>query len=59
MISPVTDALRKHDAVLKFQHDTFVDCGSAKANGAAGSYLRYTGDTSMPGKGEILVWQQG
>jgi formylmethanofuran dehydrogenase subunit C len=24
---------------------------------AAGSYLRYTGDTSVPGKGEILVWQ--
>ncbi len=24
---------------------------------AEGSYLRYTGDTSVPGKGEILVWQ--
>ena len=23
----------------------------------AGSYLRYTGDASVPGKGEILVWQ--
>jgi formylmethanofuran dehydrogenase subunit C len=22
-----------------------------------GSYLRYTGDTAVPGKGEILVWQ--
>jgi formylmethanofuran dehydrogenase subunit C len=22
-----------------------------------GAYLRYTGDTSVPGKGEILVWQ--
>lgn len=24
---------------------------------AAGSYARYTGDSSVPGKGEILVWQ--
>jgi formylmethanofuran dehydrogenase subunit C len=24
---------------------------------AEGSFLRYTGDTSIPGKGEILVWQ--
>jgi formylmethanofuran dehydrogenase subunit C len=24
---------------------------------ADGSYERYTGDTSLPGKGEILVWQ--
>jgi formylmethanofuran dehydrogenase subunit C len=24
-----------------------------------GSYQRYTGDTSVPGKGEILVWQAG
>jgi formylmethanofuran dehydrogenase subunit C len=24
-----------------------------------GSYLRYTGDSSVPGKGEILVWQAG
>ena len=24
---------------------------------AEGSYERYTGDTSVPGKGEILVWQ--
>ena len=24
---------------------------------AAGSYQRYSGDTSVPGKGEILVWQ--
>ncbi len=24
----------------------------------AGSYHRYTGDNSVPGKGEILVWQQ-
>ncbi len=24
-----------------------------------GSYRRYTGDTSVPGKGEILVWQPG
>src|SRR5262249_34996434 len=23
----------------------------------AGSYQRYTGDTSVPGKGEILVWR--
>lgn len=23
----------------------------------AGSYVRYTGDTSVPGKGEILAWQ--
>jgi formylmethanofuran dehydrogenase subunit C len=23
-----------------------------------GSYHRYTGDTSVPGKGEILVWQE-
>ena len=23
----------------------------------AGAYLRYSGDTSVPGKGEILVWQ--
>jgi len=23
----------------------------------AGAYRRYTGDTSVPGKGEILVWQ--
>jgi formylmethanofuran dehydrogenase subunit C len=22
-----------------------------------GAYVRYTGDTSVPGKGEILVWQ--
>ena len=25
--------------------------------GGEGAYLRYTGDTSVPGKGEILVWQ--
>jgi formylmethanofuran dehydrogenase subunit C len=25
--------------------------------GSAGAYRRYTGDTSVPGKGEILVWQ--
>jgi hypothetical protein len=25
----------------------------------AGAYMRYTGDTSVPGKGEILVWQAG
>jgi formylmethanofuran dehydrogenase subunit C len=25
--------------------------------GDRGSYLRYTGDSSVPGKGEILVWQ--
>ena len=24
---------------------------------AAGAYQRYTGDTSVPGKGEILIWQ--
>jgi len=24
-----------------------------------GAYRRYTGDTSVPGKGEILVWQPG
>jgi formylmethanofuran dehydrogenase subunit C len=24
-----------------------------------GSYQRYTGDTSVPGKGEILLWRQG
>ena len=23
----------------------------------AGTYQRYTGDTSVPGKGEILVWR--
>jgi formylmethanofuran dehydrogenase subunit C len=23
-----------------------------------GAYQRYTGDTSVPGKGEILVWRQ-
>jgi formylmethanofuran dehydrogenase subunit C len=26
--------------------------------GKEGSYQRYTGDTSVPGKGEILVWRQ-
>jgi formylmethanofuran dehydrogenase subunit C len=26
-------------------------------DGADGGYRRYTGDTSVPGKGEILVWQ--
>ncbi len=25
--------------------------------GPAGSYQRYTGDTAVPGKGEILIWQ--
>jgi hypothetical protein len=24
---------------------------------AQGSFKRYSGDTSVPGKGEILVWQ--
>jgi formylmethanofuran dehydrogenase subunit C len=27
--------------------------------GLEGAYQRYTGDTSVPGKGEILVWQPG
>lgn len=27
--------------------------------GPAGSYQRYAGDTAVPGKGEILVWQAG
>jgi formylmethanofuran dehydrogenase subunit C len=26
---------------------------------AEGAYQRYTGDTSVPGKGEILVWREG
>lgn len=26
-------------------------------DGAAGAYRRYTGDASVPGKGELLVWQ--
>ena len=26
--------------------------------GKEGSYQRYTGDTSVPGKGEILLWRQ-
>jgi formylmethanofuran dehydrogenase subunit C len=26
-------------------------------DGRAGAYRRYTGDSSVPGKGEILVWQ--
>jgi formylmethanofuran dehydrogenase subunit C len=25
--------------------------------GPAGSYRRYTGDSAVPGKGEVLVWQ--
>jgi formylmethanofuran dehydrogenase subunit C len=29
---------------------------SLPVNGAAGAYHRYTGDTSVVGKGEILVW---
>ena len=24
----------------------------------AGSYRRYTGDTAVPGKGELLIWRQ-
>ncbi|MCC6419691.1 MAG: formylmethanofuran dehydrogenase subunit C [Gemmataceae bacterium] len=39
--------------------------GSLQSSGFAiptspreGAYRRYTGDTSVPGKGEILVWQQ-
>ena len=28
-----------------------------RAEAKDGSYQRYTGDTSVPGKGEILVWQ--
>jgi formylmethanofuran dehydrogenase subunit C len=27
-------------------------------DGQAGSYRRFTGDTSVPGKGEILLWEQ-
>jgi formylmethanofuran dehydrogenase subunit C len=30
---------------------------SIPLGGAAGSYQRYSGDTSVPGKGEIFVWQ--
>jgi formylmethanofuran dehydrogenase subunit C len=26
---------------------------------AVGAYQRYTGDASVPGKGEILVWRPG
>ena len=25
----------------------------------AGTYRRYTGDSSVPGKGELLVWERG
>jgi formylmethanofuran dehydrogenase subunit C len=29
---------------------------SIPRDGANGAYQRYTGDTAVPGKGEILVW---
>jgi formylmethanofuran dehydrogenase subunit C len=32
---------------------------SLPPEGAEGAYRRYTGDSSVPGKGEILVWQPG
>jgi hypothetical protein len=30
---------------------------SVPCDAAQGSFKRYSGDTSVPGKGEILVWQ--
>jgi formylmethanofuran dehydrogenase subunit C len=38
----------------KFLHELGV---TIPVDRAQGSYLRYTGDTSVPGKGEIFVWQ--
>jgi hypothetical protein len=30
---------------------------SIPVDAAAGAYQRYTGDSAVPGKGEIFVWQ--